>query len=387
MYKLAIIISSLSALFGLLREILIVYLLGFSFQNDQLQAYLSIPYILLLSIDALKLGSLNLFAHLPLLTIIGAASVLILPLSLLVTLVVGMTMKEASDWLLFISFLGAYLNLVAIIIITHKQKGGKFFAAQLINVIPNLILIPCLLISYYKAPEKLIFYMVIFSSFIPVLQLALLWFVKVGSLQKAHRLPLFEAVMIFVRHMASAFPAQVFQTLARSLTYHYDAGYLSIFSFTNRVYSSFKFILTDSFVGLRLAKKEEANLSLIDELFSNKKINIFLAFGTLLFLLIFSEFNGKIYFCLELFLLCCIGFYFDFLLKIRYFNINDNRHNKKLIILYSLYEWFFAIVGYGVTVYLLHLPIWYMFAWFLLRPFSEIFLLTKEGGSHVKTSI
>jgi len=386
-YKIAVFLSGLSAFFGLFREVLIVYFLGFSAKNDQLQAYLSIIYILLLSTDAVKLASLNLFNHFKLSEVIRMASVLLIPLAMVVTIVVGLMLKGSHYGLLLISFIGGYLALLTVIVITYKQRGGKFFVPQIINLIPNFILIPCLVISYYAAKEKIIFYMVLFSTLIPVAQLFLLSFVKVNVETNEQKIAISEVLMIFIRHMSSSFPAQLFQVLARALTYRYNAGYLSIFSFTNRVYTAAKFVITDSYIGLSLAKQNKKSSILLDKLFVSKKINYLLLISMTFFLLIFSLYENKFYFGLELTMLCCVGFYFDYLLKVQYFKLNRDQHNKNLIILYSLCEWTFAVIAYLVAGYFLNLPIWYMWSWFLLRPFVEILLITYKGGINVKKII
>ena len=61
-YKIAVVLSSFSMAFGILREFIIIGLLGFTAKNDGLQLYLSIFYTIGMSIDAMRLACLNLYS-------------------------------------------------------------------------------------------------------------------------------------------------------------------------------------------------------------------------------------------------------------------------------------------------------------------------------------
>ena len=75
--------------------------------------------------------------------------------------------------ILWVTIIGSYLNLMAALLITYKQRNNAFLPAQIINIMPNFILIPGILICYWFA-SNLVFSIVCLTSIIPVVQCALL---------------------------------------------------------------------------------------------------------------------------------------------------------------------------------------------------------------------
>ncbi len=173
-YKIAVLLSSLSLAFGLFREFLIVGLLGFTTHNDMLQLYLSIFYTIGLTIDAMRLACLNLYSVMSLPRIILSASIVCLPF----TCIIGFAMSYSSGGLnpqmLGITILGSFLNLIAALLITYKQRNNLFLTAQIINVLPNFILIPGILGCYWLDRQNMIFAIIYLTSLIPVVQCSLL---------------------------------------------------------------------------------------------------------------------------------------------------------------------------------------------------------------------
>ena len=123
----------MSLLFGILREFMIVGILGFTAHNDMLQLYLSIFYTIGLTIDAMRLACLNLYSVLSLSRILLAASIIGLPFACLI----GFSMSYSSGGLnlqmLMVTIIGSYLNLIASLLITYKQRNNLFLTAQVIR--------------------------------------------------------------------------------------------------------------------------------------------------------------------------------------------------------------------------------------------------------------
>jgi len=121
-YQVAIFLSTTSLAFGILREFLIVGLLGFSSQNDMLQLYLSIFYSIGLTIDAMRLACLNLYSVLSLPKMLMCATVISLPLALMTGYMMSISTGKLNTQLLLITILGSYLNLIAALLITYNQR-------------------------------------------------------------------------------------------------------------------------------------------------------------------------------------------------------------------------------------------------------------------------
>jgi hypothetical protein len=378
MYKFAIIISGLSSFLGIIREILIVYFLGFSSLNDQLQIYLSIFYIASLSFDAMKLSALNLFDSLTLSKILIASTIVIIPFVTIITIVLATSIEHINYLLLAECFLGAILNLIAVLFITYKQRCGKFLAPQIINILPNFVLIPCLLISYYLFKDNLIG-LFIFSCFIlPVIQIIMLCCVKTEKHLPHTPITLGNAIKVFLRHGFSSIPAQIFQLLIRSTFYHYGPGYLSIVSLFNRIYASSRFVLIDSYIGIKIASEYQRN-SRIDNLLLNNKLNFLSVFIPFPVIILFVLNSQKTFFEIAMCAIFMVGFYLDSLWRITYFKINKVHHDKNLIYKFTLYELFFALFGYFIIISIFNNPVWYLWLWFIARPFCEMLMMQKKN--------
>jgi len=174
-YKLAVMLSSGSLALGILREFLIIGLLGFSSSNDQLQLYLSIFYTIGLSIDAMRLSCLNLYPVLSLGALLCVSSTVALPFAIMIAVLMNYSTGGLNMSLLMVTIVGSYLNLIAATLITYLQRHDLFIPAQLINVLPNFILLPGILFCYYCSTNPIVA-IVCLTAFIPIAQCSmLLW--------------------------------------------------------------------------------------------------------------------------------------------------------------------------------------------------------------------
>ncbi|MCZ6909823.1 MAG: hypothetical protein O7C56_01760 [Rickettsia endosymbiont of Ixodes persulcatus] len=236
-YKIAMTLSSASLVLGIFREILIIYFIGFTKTNDTLQLYLSIFYTIGLSIDAMRLACLNLYSLLSLRQILLAGSIITLPLAICIGFIMNYFSEGLDIKLVFVTMIGGYLNLFAAILITYKQRNNSFLAAQIINVIPNFILIPGIIFSELFLKNNLITAMVCLTSFIPIVQCILLFLIPHHSTDgiSDEKINLFRSVLIFVRHLTAVIGDQLFQVITRSAFYNYGSGYLTMFSIAVRI--------------------------------------------------------------------------------------------------------------------------------------------------------
>lgn len=380
-YRIAVILSSLSLGFGILREFLIVGLLGFTANNDKLQLYLSIFYTIGLSIDAMRLACLNLYNQYSLPRILFSASVIGLPFSILVGTCMSYATGGLNLTILMITILGSYLNLMATLLITYKQRSNTFLAAQIINVMPNFILIPGILLWYWLSKQNLIFSIIMLTSMIPVAQCVLLLLLpnKTPVILQKKRISFIASIIIFLRHFAAMVGEQLFQMIIRSAFYHYGVGYLSVFAMTIRIYSAARFILIDSFIGSKLASwQKNPNQS---EPYFAKLINLtmvsLLIACTALIISIHPS-SQLIYCSIQMGVILLLGFYFSTLVRVIYFKINHHEINPALVTRFAAYELICALITLLLTIQLNYPILSLLWVGYIAKPFVQLLLLRKR---------
>ncbi len=379
-YKIGVLLASSSMAFGILREFLILGLLGLSANNDHLQLYLSIFYTIGLTIDAMRLACLNLCTVLSLSSMLLCATIIGFPFACLI----GLAMNYSAgglDWLLLcITIAGSFLNLIAALLITFKQRHHHYLAAQFINVLPNLILIPGILACYLVANAHLIVSIVCLTSFIPVVQCVLLLLLpkKDSELLQTNQLTLTAGVMTFARHFSSMISEQLYQIIIRSAFYRFGTGFLSIFSFAIRIYAAARFVLVDSFIGSKLANwqipAEQHNNDLTR--LRQTSFNLFLVLLTLFLSL---QGNTKIvYFTLQMSCLLLVGFYFSTVMRILYFKINRHHNHPALVRRYGFFELMFLLLALVQTQQDHYSILTLLWIGFIAKPFAQLIMMTKH---------
>lgn len=380
-YQTAIFLSSLSMAFGVFREFLIVGMFGFSEKNDQLQLYLSIFFTIGLTIDAMRLSCLNLCNKLSLLQMIFAASAVGLPFSIMIGLMMGYSTNQLDPMMLGMTIMGSYLNLIAALLITYKQRYHLFLPAQIINVMPNMIIIPGMLICYWLLPTHMLFAIIGLTSVIPVVQCMILLLLPtpVVTIEVEGRFSLFGGMTTFVRHFSAMLGEQLFQMITRSAFYNYGVGYLSVFSFIVRLYSAVRFILIDSYIGSRLSTwKDETHQS---DGYLSRMLNL-TSVGVIITLLSFmicmrvstSLFNSSVQMVVILF----FGFYFLTLVRVVYFKINHHENNASLVVQFALFEFICALFSLLLTKQLNSPILALLWLGYIVKPFAQLLILRKR---------
>lgn len=379
-YRVAVLLSSLSLGFGIFRELLIVALYGFTAKNDELQLYLSIFYTIGLTIDAMRLSCLNLYSILSLPRMIFAASVVTLPFCVVIGLIMSYATGGLNPYLLIMTITGGYLNLMAAILITYKQRNNIFLAAQMINVMPNLLLIPGVVLGYMFMYAHLTFVIVLMTSATPIVQCILLLLLRHNPLEHHHTpLSLWKSSIVFIRHLSSMVGEQMYQMIARSAFYHYGAGYLSVFAIAIRIYSAARFILIDSFIGSKLAAWQKHHQS--DDMYLSKMINLtYLGFCILLISLVCSLFSSTHLFVssLQMCVLLIGGFYFSTLVRVVYFKINHYETNPGIVVRFALFELACALISLLLTQQLNYPILALLWIGYIAKPFAQLLLLRKR---------
>ena len=150
----------------------------------------------------MRLSCLNLYSVLSLPRLLFSASIIGLPFSIIIGLIMSYATGGLDMRLLAISILGSYLNLIATMLITYSQRNHFFLVAQFINILPNFILIPGILICYYYLNTNLIFSIVCLTSLIPVAQCIILLLLSRRRPQVIHdNLSLGASITTFARHL------------------------------------------------------------------------------------------------------------------------------------------------------------------------------------------
>lgn len=378
-YHIAVFLSTGSVIFGIIREFLIVALLGFTAHNDYLQLYLSIFYTIGLSIDAVRLACLNLYTSLTLSQLLFCASLVALPFSILVGISMSYTTKILDPFLLFITISGSFLNLIASLLITYCQRHNLFLIAQIINVIPNFILIPGIVIAW-SIKTHFAFAMICFTSFIPVAQCSFLLFIlrKQFAITPTHSLSLFASVLSFLRHFCAIMGDQFFQIIIRSVFFHYQAGFLSLYAIMIRIYASMKFILIDSFIGSKLAHwhHEISQPDFFSKLIQSTTLPCFiLMIGLLISLNLHSH---LVVATLQIGFILLLGFYLSTLVRIVYFKINHQQNNPGLVLKFALYEILCALTAFMMMKELSHPVLEILWLGYIAKPFAQLFFLRKR---------
>lgn len=381
-YSFAVLVSSLSAVFGLGREFLIVSILGFSTANDHLQIYLSIFYSISLSIDAVRLAGLNLFGKMSFARILLCAMLVSLPFTIIVGYLTSYFAGGLDPRFIWVAVIGSFLNLLTALLITYKQRYGAFLAAQVINVLPNFILIPGILLAYWFAKLHIVSAMIMLCCLIPIVQLLLLVFIRIKDPQAkiiTNTFTLAQGIIIFMRHGVSMLGEQLFQLTTRALFYKFNAGYLSMLAIMVRVYAAARFILIDSYIGAKLANWQQIVKQSrwdIKTFFDANAINAGLVILPL-FAIYFGALN-LIYFAAELAVILLVSFYLNTLLRIIYFKINREQHDKNLVLRYGSYELIFALLGFCALRYVNFPLMLFLWGWYVVKPFVQLRLLRPK---------
>lgn len=379
-FRIAVILSSASLAFGLLREFLIVGLLGFSARNDQLQLYLSIFYTIGLTIDAMRLACLNLYTVLSLPRILFSATVVSLPFAFGIGAIMSYSTGGLDTTLLIITIFGSYLNLMAALLITYKQRTNRFLAAQLINIMPNFILIPGILACYWYATTQVIFAIVVLTSIIPVWQCLLLLLLPARSKEVVakEQISFVASIVIFIRHFAAMISDQLFQVITRTAFYNYGTGYLSVFAMAIRIYAAARFIVVDSFIGSKLAHWQR---QLPQEDFLAKIINLTmlgLGLAAVSFIISLQASANLFYVACQMTVILLFGFYFSTLVRIVYFKINRQETNPALVIRFALYEFICLLAALLLTKQLNYPILTLLWLGYIAKPFAQLLLLRKR---------
>ncbi len=250
-------LAGFSAGLGLLRELYVLKVLGFSTTNDALQYYLSIVYTISLLGDPIRLAALNLLQERGRVATVGIVSIVAIPVMVIVTAAYAMTGGVHDPRLLIASGIGGGLNLYVAVGLSDGQRSRSFIGTQAVMAVPNIILIigvflvPALT-SYSLSDAIVYLYMIV-----PAVQVML--FAMMPELPNAPKrtgdrtATVWSGLKQLLLHSTSAGGSQLGQFALRTSLAGTVVGSLSIVSFLVRIYDTVRVIFVDSFVGSRVA--------------------------------------------------------------------------------------------------------------------------------------
>ncbi len=261
-YRWAILLSGLSAVLGLGREIVVVGRLGLGATNDLLQFALSITYTVALLGEPLRSASLNLLGRR---TSPGLAMLLA---GIISAAALGTTLLYArggqgppASWTIAAGVAGA-ANLVVAWVVPRSLHAGPFLAAHTVSVMPNILILGGLLLP--AANESAFAGRVVVLFLVaPVVQLVLFGLLRRHGQTTAAVPPASarDALATMGWHGVSAGAAMGTQYAIRSVLAGAVPGTLSAFVLALRAIETIRAVFVDTYVASRLRKWTESRVA------------------------------------------------------------------------------------------------------------------------------
>jgi hypothetical protein len=231
--------------------------LGLSSTNDTLQYYLSIVYTISLLSDPIRLAALNLLQLRNRAATYLIVTILMVPVSLVITLAYALGGGVHDTSLLVAACLGGGLNLLVAVGCSDGQRSRSFVGTQAVMALPNAVLIVAVFavpaLTKITLPETIIYVYAI----VPALQMIafLLMPVREGApMPPAHApMAIRAGLKNLLLHSTSAGGSQLGQFALRTTLNGAAVGSLTLVSFLIRIYDTLRVIFVDSFVGSRVA--------------------------------------------------------------------------------------------------------------------------------------
>lgn len=370
-------LSLLSAFFGILREFFIVKMLGFSSENDYLQIYLSLYFALCLLSDPVRLTYLNLISSRYLSHIMFIIGIVITIFSCTLCFATKVAQPTLQLHLLLIASIDGILAICVSFAVVHKQRFGSYLASQIVNVIPNIFLIPAIFIIYFL-PRSLFTINFLFAFFVlHTTQLIILYFIRPTEKNQGKGGGSLKDFLICLRHAMPILGEQIFQIAARLVFLSLGVGFVTLFSLFLKCFITARYIFIDSFIGPKLHLwKFSTKKDIFHTLLKEKIITIVLMLPIALISII--DESNLIFMTLQLSLIFVGAFYLAAIYRITYFKINRFFHYPVFIFTLGTFDLIFAFTIFMIAHYIQSLnPIFLVFLWYIVRLFFEFPIIEK----------
>jgi hypothetical protein len=331
-----VVLSGLSAILGLGREVLVIGRLGLSASNDALQFALSITYTVALLGEPLRLAALNLLQRrlgLRLWLVIGCSIVVAATvMTLLYTL--GPSNIPPS-WTIAAGAAGA-ANLFFAWVLPRRQRSGPFLPVHFVTVMPNIVMVAVLLLP---APSDQVFAARVVGLFLvaPLLQLAALAVLdRFGDHPELQPPPsTSEGLRPIAWHAVGAAGGQASQLLIRTALLAGPPGALSGFTTVLRVTDTLRAIFVDTYIASRVrrwAAGERSTSPLVDGRWLTTAALTVICIAGLLVALTWKGMHGTLGKLLAPGpLMVVLGAYLVLALRVRYQSLNTSAQPVPLV--------------------------------------------------------
>ena len=377
LYFLAVILSLTSTVFGVLREILIIKVLGFSTLNDYLQIYLSLYFSICLLSDPVRLIYLNLISSRHLKQLLICLTVLVAIIAFVLAMGMCLVQPQLQLSLISIAAVNGILGVAAMLIIFHKQRYGAYLSSQLVNVIPNLVLIPAVVVISFLPIASCALYFLLAFFIVHLVQLILLCFIKVehedSDKQNMNRADL----IICMRHLISIFGEQFFQIGGRLIFLSLGEGFVTLLSLFIKIFTTARYIFVDSYIGPKLHTWSfDYTKDIFHRFLNNQYLNLTITAG--IFVICLFDRVDITFMAFQLSAVFIGYFYFATIYRIGYFKINRFYHYSGLISFIGVFDLLFSLFIY-LLMHIYHNThaALYIFSWGIVRFQINLFVLEK----------
>jgi hypothetical protein len=334
-YRAAVVLSGMSAVLGLARDVLVLRRLGLGAENDRLQLALSVTYTVSLLGDPLRLAALNLLGRR-----IGVGLGALVGGSIAFTAaLIAILYGWGSDlvpraWLLAAGCAGA-ANLGFAWVLPRRQRAGPFLPVHSVTVLPNVLIVLGLLVPA-AAPEAFSARVVGLFLLAPLVQLIALGLLFLSgeraSLEPAPRVS--EAMPPVLWHVAGAAGTQATQLFLRTALLAAPAGTLSAFVLVLRATETIRAVFVDSYIASRVrrwADGERTSSPVMDGRWLGSLPLALVTAGGLLIALWRPRGNGPPGLVSPAALVLVLGTYLILALRVRYQSLNTRARPLPLV--------------------------------------------------------
>lgn len=375
LHALGMLLSLSAAGLGMLRDILLIYLLGFSRLNDILQIYLSLYFVISLLADPLRLSYLNLITIRPFKQLVGLFfSVIVIFMMFFIGLLLLIDPSLNQNYVLLAAFDGL-LGIFASLFAFHKQRFGAYLSSQLVSVLPSFIMIPAVIGLAFLPQHMFVFCFLLMFMLIHTVQLFLLTFISIPN-KDENKMPIcFGDLLFLLRHCISTLGDQLFQIVGRLIFFQIGQGFVTFVSLFMKSFITFRSVFVDSYIGVKISSWNlDDSKDRFFELINNKLVNFVILLSSF-FICFFDTLNFYLM-GLQFLVVGAMSFYFSSLHRVVYYKFNRYIHSSMLITFTGLMDLFSALFvlfcyKYNIASHVMLI----VYFWYILRLFVEISIL------------
>lgn len=387
-HTVGILLSLSSAVLGMFRDIILIYLLGFNKLNDLLQIYLSVYFVIGLLIDPLRLTYLNLISVRSFKQLLCLfLSVIFVFMLFFIWLLLSVNPALNQHYVILAAIDGC-LGVFVALFVFHKQRFGAYLSSQIVSVFPSFIMIPAIIVLAYLPHHLFIVYFLLMFLVVHMLQLLLLTFINIPKQAIKKESIRLNDLLFLGSHCISVFGEQLFQIVARLIFFQVGQGFTTLISLFMKCLTTLRFVFVDSYIGTKLSTWSlEHSKDVFFVLLNNQKLNLIIVLCA--FFICFFDKSNFYLIGAQLFTIGLMSFYLSSLHRIMYFKWNHHSHNRMLIVLTGLTDLSTAL--FLLLCFQFHMKnhvMLFIYAWYIVRLYLEFsFLRAYLNKFHLETAL